>query len=90
MFREQKYIKVMLTATQVCTESGTFLYKDVQNFKSIPKKIILKFLCDPQNEQIRGLTSQYLGKCTDSVTLLVCMFILISTDPKPFYINKMT
>ena len=89
MLRGQKCIKVMLTATQICTESGTFLYKHVQNFKSVPKNIILTLLCDPQNEHFRGLTSQYLGKCTDSVTLLVCMCILMSTDTKPFYINTM-
>jgi hypothetical protein len=48
----------MLTATQVCTESGTFLYKYVQNFKSVPTKIILKLVFDPQNEHVQGLTSQ--------------------------------
>ena len=59
MFREQKCIKVMLTATQVCTESGTLLYKYVQNFKSFSsKEIILNLLCVPQNEHVQVLTSQ--------------------------------
>ena len=34
-----------------CTERGTYLYKSVQQFQSVPlKEIIQKLLCDPQTK----------------------------------------
>jgi hypothetical protein len=45
-------------------------------------------LCDPQNEPVQVLSSQYLGKCAHSISVPVRKFILISTDPKRIYINS--
>ena len=74
-----------------CTERGTYIYPSAQKFQYIPsKEIIQKLLYDPQNEYVQVLSSQYLGKCTDRVTVLVRTVILINTDPKQIYIRAMT
>jgi hypothetical protein len=63
---------------KACTKRGNYLYKPVQIFKSVPtKEILQKILCDPQNEHVQVLCSQYIGKCKESVTVLVRTFILI-------------
>jgi len=49
--------------------------------RSFIHKIIQKHLCDSE-DQDHALSSQYLGKCMYSVTVLVRSFIAISTERK--------
>jgi len=78
LFHVNKYLKRLFwRQQQSCTERGRYFYKSVRQFQSVPsKEVIQKFLCDPQNEHVEVLCSQYLGKCTDSVTVLVRTFIV--------------
>ena len=75
--REQKYSKGYFdfNINFVTKEAGIFI--SLFTSLSFPSKyIIQKFLCDIENDYVQVLSSQYLGKCTHKVTVLLCILIL--------------
>jgi hypothetical protein len=75
--------EVYATTTELIRQfSYVAICTATDQIRSITHEIIQQHLTDPQQEHIQALNSQYLPKCTDSVTAQVRSVMLISRDPK--------